>query len=81
MVLTIRPALDHEGYMVRVHNTSDQDVTAHLHFRYTDINDAYLSSLLGDRIAPVFSSAHEVAFPLRRFDIRTVMVHVLPNPR
>jgi alpha-mannosidase len=80
VVLTIRPALDHQGYMVRVHNTSDQDVTAHLHFTYTDINGAYLSSLLGNKIASVSSTAHDVAFPLRRFDVRTVMVHVLHDP-
>ena len=41
-VLTVRPGPAPGTYLVRVHNTTDQDVTARLQFPHTQLADAYL---------------------------------------
>jgi alpha-mannosidase len=79
VVLTIRPGLDEKGFLLRVHNSTSQEVTAHLQFNHTHMKDAYLSSLLGDEVGRVSWSDHDVYFPMRRFDLKTIAVHLLQD--
>ena len=79
VVLTARPGPDPSSYLVRVHNTTDQNVAAHLQFPRTEIADAYLASALGDRIGTVDRSGRDLSFPMARFDLKTVVVQVTPG--
>jgi hypothetical protein len=79
VVLTVRPGPSKGTYMVRVHNTTDQEVKASLQFPHTQIGNAYLGSVLGDRAGSVDCSGHEVSFPMARFDVKTVVVHLIPG--
>jgi alpha-mannosidase len=79
VVLTVRPGPSKDTYIVRVHNTTGQDVKASLQFPHIELADAYMGSVLGDRIASVGWSGHEVNFPMARFDVKTVVVHFIPG--
>jgi len=79
VVLTVRPGPSQDTYIVRVHNTTGQDVKASLQFPRIELADAYLGSVLGDRIGSVGWSGHEVNLPMARFDVKTVVVHVTPG--
>jgi hypothetical protein len=79
VVLTVRPGPAPGSYLVRVHNTTDQNVTARLQFPHTQLADAYLASVLGDRAGAVDRSGHDLSFPMTRFDLKTVVVQVTPG--
>ena len=78
-VTTVRPGPSRGAWLVRVHNTTDQEVKARLEFPHTQLGDAYLGSVLGDRAGSVDWSGHEVNFPMARFDVKTVVVRVMPG--
>jgi alpha-mannosidase len=75
-ILTIRPTADQLTYLIRVQNTSDQQITGHLQFPLVQLAEAYLGSVLGDKVAPVEWSAHEVKFAMNKFDIKTVVLRI-----
>jgi hypothetical protein len=76
-VLTIRP-VDGEShaYLLRLHNVTDRDVTAHLRFPGAALEDAYLGTPAGNRRAAADWSQHELSVPMKRFDVKTVVISV-----
>jgi alpha-mannosidase len=79
VVLTVRPGPSQDTYLVRVHNTTGQEVKASLQFPHIELDDAYWGSVLGDRSGSVGWSGHEVHFPMPRFDVKTLVVHTIPG--
>ena len=78
VVLTVRPAPGEGAYLIRVHNTTGQEVKARLQFPRVELGDAYLGSVLGERVGAVNWSAHEVNLPMARADVKSVVVRVKP---
>jgi hypothetical protein len=76
VVLTIRPGPRQGSFMLRVQNLTDHGVQATLGFPLTELADAYLGSPLGDRAGSARWSAHEVQFPMTRYDVKTVVVQM-----
>jgi hypothetical protein len=75
-VLTIRPLDAGDAYLVRVQNTTSEPVTADLQFPAVQLEDAYLGSVLGDRIAAVDSTQHGVTLAMGRYEIESVIVRL-----
>jgi alpha-mannosidase len=76
-LLTIRP-VGQEGhtYVLRVHNATNHAITAHLRFPREDLDKAYLGTVLGERDAAVDWSRHEVIFPMKQYDIKTLVLSI-----
>jgi alpha-mannosidase len=75
-ILTIR-SLDHDdAYLVRVQNTTPNQVTANLQFPKLQLDEAYLGSVLGDRIAAVASTADSATIAMGAYEIKTVIVRI-----
>jgi alpha-mannosidase len=75
-LLTIRPTSDSRTYLIRVQNTTDQPITAALQFPLVQLEEAYLGSVLGDKLDSTEWSGHEVKFAMNRYDIKTVVVRL-----
>jgi hypothetical protein len=75
-ILTIRPGSDDGTYLVRVHNSTDQQITARLQFPLMQVEGGYLGSVLGDRVRSVEWAEHEVWFPMSRYEIKTLVVRL-----
>jgi len=75
-ILTIRPLNSSDAYLVRVQNTTSEQVTANLQFPTIQLEEANLGSVLGDRIAAVDSTPRSVTLPLGRYEIKTVVVRI-----
>jgi len=75
-ILTIRPGSDDRTYLVRVQNSTDQPITGRLQFPLVQVADAYLGSVLGDRLQAVEWAEHEVRFPMNKYDIKTLVVRL-----
>jgi alpha-mannosidase len=76
-VLTVRPAVSEGAWLIRVHNTTGQEVTARLRFPHAQLADAWLGTVLGDRTGSLKWSVHEVSLPMARFDVKTVVVKMM----
>jgi alpha-mannosidase len=75
-VLTIRPLAGENAYLVRVHNSTPQELNATLHFPMTRLEDAYLGSVLGERNGAVDWEPNSIKLPLNRYDIKSLVVRV-----
>jgi len=73
-VLTIRPLESGDDYLVRVQNTTDEDINANLQFPQGQIQKAYLGSVLGERGADIASTSSGLTLPLGRNQIKTLVV-------
>lgn len=80
-ILTIRPAPASGAYLIRVQNTTAQKVTADLQFPRITLEEAYLASVLGDRIASVDWTPHDIQVPLLRYGIKTLVVRLVSNEK
>ena len=49
-VLTIRPLESGDAYLVRVQNFTPSDVSANLQFPAVQVEEAYLGSVMGERV-------------------------------
>jgi alpha-mannosidase len=78
-ILTIRPAPASDAYLIRVQNTTSQELTADLQFPRVTLEDAYLASVLGDRVASLNWIAHETRVPLSLYEIKTIVVRLAAN--
>ncbi len=78
-ILTIRPGSDDHTYIVRVHNSTDQRITARLQFPVMTVEGAHLGSVLGDPLKSVEWAEHEVRFPMNKYDIKTLVVRLKPS--
>ena len=76
VVLTVRPLANHDAYLVRVHNSSPQSVQATLQFPVVHLEDAYLGSVLGERIGSVQWTPEGVELPMSRCDIQSLVVRM-----
>jgi alpha-mannosidase len=79
-VLAVRPL--EEGsrtYLLRLHNVMDQAVSAHLRFPMIGLADAYLASPTGERREAIDWSQHELSVPMKRYDLRTVVISEKPS--
>jgi hypothetical protein len=79
VVLTIRPGLEGNSFVVRVHNTTAQEVTASLQFPRTQLEAASLGSVLGEQVGSVNWSAHEVKFKMNQYDVKTLVIRLKPS--
>jgi hypothetical protein len=75
-ILTIRPTSDNRDYLIRVQNTTDRPLTARLTFPLVQLEDAYLGSVLGDKLDSVKWTGHEIELSMKKNDIKTVVVRV-----
>jgi alpha-mannosidase len=75
-VLTVRPLEKRDTYLVRVQNSTPNDVTATLQFPTIKLQDSYLGSVMGDRIAPVKSTVHTVTLAMQRYEIKSLVVKI-----
>jgi hypothetical protein len=75
-VLTVRPLDKRDTYLVRVQNSTPNDVTATLQFPTIKLEGSYLASVMGDRISPVKSSVHTVTLAMQRYEIKSLVVKV-----
>jgi len=76
-VLTIRPVNDERRtYLLRLHNVTDQGVTAHLLFPAVSLEDAYLGTVSGERRAAADWSSHEASVPMKHYDVKTLVIKV-----
>ncbi len=75
-ILTIRALDQDDAYLVRVQNTTPNQVTANLQFPKIQLDEAYLGSVLGDRIAAVASTADSVTIAMGAHEIKTVIVRI-----
>jgi alpha-mannosidase len=74
-VLTIRPLNEgRHAYLLRLHNVTNEDVTAHLRFPVLALEGAYLGTALGKRRAAADWSQHEVSVPMKQYDVKTVVI-------
>jgi len=76
VVLTVRPLANHDAYLVRVHNSSPQSVQATLQFPVVRLEDAYLGSVLGERVGSVQWTPQTVELPMSRYDIQSLVVRM-----
>jgi alpha-mannosidase len=75
-ILTIRP-LDHDdAYLVRVQNTTPAQVSAKLQFPKVQLDQAYLGSVLGERVAATTSNADSVTIAMGAYEIKTLIVRI-----
>lgn len=75
-ILTIRPTSDNRNYLIRVQNTTDQPLTAHVNFPLVQLEDAYLGSVLGDKLESVQWTEHGLELPMKKNDVKTVVVRL-----
>jgi alpha-mannosidase len=75
-VLTIRPTAEGNSYLIRVHNSTNKAVEAHLDFPTVQLADAYKASVLGERKGQVHWSAHLVRLPMSRYDVKTLVIRL-----
>jgi alpha-mannosidase len=75
-VLTIRPLAEENSYLVRVHNSLPEPLNATLEFPVIQLEEAYLGSVLGERIGPLDWEPNRVRLPLNQYDIKSVVVRV-----
>jgi hypothetical protein len=75
-VLTVRPLAAKSTYLVRVHNSTPQELTATLQFPMIQLEDAYLGSVLGERSGAVEWDPNRVKLPLNRYAIMSLVVRV-----
>jgi len=80
-VLTIRPLAGENAYLVRVHNSTEEEVKAILQFPILPLEDAYLGSVLGERSGTVDWSPQHVTLPMKRYDIESLVVRVKKSER
>jgi hypothetical protein len=59
-----------------VHNGSEEAIQARLRSPRSELEDAYLGTPLGERMAPVKWSSREVQFPMNRYAIKTLVVYM-----
>jgi hypothetical protein len=74
-VLTIRP-LEDDRYLVRVQNTTPNDVKAAVQLPNIYLADAFLGSVVGERVAPAEWQAHQVLLPMQRYEIKTLVIKI-----
>ncbi|MBS1852409.1 MAG: hypothetical protein JST79_16000 [Acidobacteria bacterium] len=74
-VLTVRP-LEDQAYLVRVQNTTSNRITASLQFPITELQEAYLGSVMGERKATVDATAHSVTLPMEGYEIKSLVVRM-----
>jgi hypothetical protein len=72
----VRPLANHDAYLVRIHNSSPQSVKATLQFPVVHLEDAYLGSVLGERIGSVQWTPAAVELPLSHYDIQSLVVRM-----
>jgi alpha-mannosidase len=78
-LLTMRPvSQESHTYLLRVHNATNQAITARLQFPLVTLENAYLGTALGERRAAADWSRHEVIFPMKQYDIKTIVISVQP---
>jgi hypothetical protein len=75
-VLTIRPLPDADTFLVRVQNTLPDEVQAGLQFPAVDISDAFLATVLGERVSAAEWAPHQVTLPLKRYEIKSLVVKI-----
>jgi alpha-mannosidase len=75
-VLTIRPVESNDEYLVRVQNSTPAELSASLQFPTVRVEDAYLTSVMGQRIAAVTWTPHSVTLPLGKYQIVSIVVKV-----
>lgn len=75
-VLTIRPLETGDAYLVRVLNSTPEELSAHLQFPAVALHDAYLGSVMGERIASLDWTRHSVTMRMRGHEIKTLVVRM-----
>ena len=78
-VLTIRPLEDDDAYLVRVQNSTPDDVNANLQFPAVQFQEAYLGSVIGERTAAVNWTPHSVTLPMGKYEIKSLVVKIAAN--
>jgi hypothetical protein len=78
-ILTIRPHDDDRTYLLRVHNTTNQQITARLQFPWVQLEEAYFGTVSGERVKLVECAEHEMQFPMNKYDIKTLFVRIKAN--
>jgi alpha-mannosidase len=75
-VLTVRPLDTPNSYIVRVQNMSSGPVEARLNFPMTTVQNAYIGSVLGERVAATPWDGQGVTVKMGRNEITTVVVTI-----
>ncbi|MEP7242956.1 MAG: polysaccharide lyase family protein [Gammaproteobacteria bacterium] len=75
-VLAIRPLESGDAYLVRVQNMNASEVSARLRFPTIELREAYLGSVMGERVGEVASTAREVTLAMGRYEIKNVVIRV-----
>ena len=78
-VLTIRPLEGSDAYLVRVHNSTPEDLSAILQFPAVQLQEAYLGSVMGERAAPVNWTPHSVTLAMGRYEIKSLVIRIAAN--
>ena len=76
----MRPLEKDNDYLVRVQNTTDEDINASIQFPKGQIQKAYLGSVLGERVAEIETTSSSVTLPLGRNQIKTLVVSLRRKP-
>jgi hypothetical protein len=61
---------------VRVQNTLPDEVQAGLQFPAVDLSDAFLATVLGERVSAAEWAPHQVTLPLKRYEIKSLVVKI-----
>lgn len=77
--LTIRPLPNADTYLVRVQNTTSNEVKATLQFPGIVLQDAFLASILGERVTAAEWAAHQVLLNLGHNEIKSLVIKIAGN--
>ncbi len=76
-VVAMRPVPGERGaYLLRVQNGTSQTTDAQIRFPGSQLEGAYMGSVMGDKSGSVDWSAHQVNISMAPFDVKTVVVRV-----
>jgi hypothetical protein len=79
-VLTMRTDLgSRDSYLLRVQNMTPGPVHAELHFSNRGLQEAFLSSMLGQRVGKVDWNQQEISLAMRPYEIKTVVLKMRAN--
>jgi alpha-mannosidase len=75
-ILTVRPLPGTDNYLVRVQNTTANDVKATVEFPAVSLKEAFLGSVLGEQNGPAEWTPHHVLLPMGRYEIKSLVVTI-----
>jgi hypothetical protein len=70
------PGAERGAYLLRVQNSTSKAADTQIQFPGSQLEGAYIGSVMGDKSGSVEWSAHQVNLSMAPFDVKTVVVHV-----